>query len=204
MISFDRMESASLKRAPGLMSAVSLVWKRIDHPGHEWCSLTQHSAGATLQGVAVIQWERRPCRIEYIVRCNAGWETRTVLLMGNIGAKRVAVQIKADSKGHWLYNGEGVSSVQGCIDVDLGFSPSTNLLPIRRIKLLPGQSQDITAAWVEFPSLKLKALHQRYTRIDAEHIHYESAGGKFRRDLRINRHGLVLNYPDFWQAEEAI
>jgi len=124
--------------------------------------------------------------------------------MGNIGTKRVAIHIKADSKGHWLYNGEGLSSVQGCIDVDLGFSPSTNLLPINRLQLLPGQTQEVTAAWVAFPSLKVKALRQRYTRIDAENIHYESAGGKFKRDLRINRHGFVLDYPDFWQVEDMI
>ena len=198
------MESVSLKGRPGLMPAVSLVWKRIDHPGHEWCSLTRHSAGATLQGVVVVQWERRPCKMEYVIRCNAGWETRTVLLMCNIGAKRVAVHIKADSEGRWLYNGERVNSVQGCVDVDLGFSPSTNLLPINRLKLLPGQVQEVTAAWVAFPSLKLKALHQTYTRIDDEHIRYESAGGQFKRDLRINRLGFVLNYPDFWQAEATI
>jgi uncharacterized protein len=124
--------------------------------------------------------------------------------MCNIGTKRVAVKIKADSKGQWLYNGERVSSVQGCIDVDLGFSPSTNLLPINRLKLLPGQAQEVTAAWVAFPSLKLKALHQTYTRIDDEHVHYESAGGKFKRDLRVNRLGFVLDYPDIWQVEAEI
>ena len=127
-----------------------------------------------------------------------------MLLMGNIGSKRVSVHIKADSKGQWFYNGELVSAVKGCIDVDLGFSPSTNLLPINRIRLLPGQVQEVAAAWVAFPSLRLKALHQTYTRIDDEHIHYESAGGEFKRDLRINKLGFVLNYPDFWQAETAI
>ena len=198
------MDSGSLNKRPGLLPSATLIWRRIDYPGHEWCSLTRHSEGATLHGVAVVQWKSRPCSMEYVIRCNALWQTRTTLLMCNIGAKRVAVEIKVDSKGQWRYNGEIVGTVQGCIDVDLGFSPSTNLLPIRRLKLLPGQTEEVTAAWVAFPSLKLRPLHQTYTRIDNERIHYESAGGKFKRDLRVNRLGFVLDYPDFWQVETTI
>ncbi len=35
-------------------------------------------------------------------------------------------------RGIWRVNDAAVPAVAGCIDLDLGFSPATNLLPIRR------------------------------------------------------------------------
>jgi uncharacterized protein len=195
------MALTTKERIPRASRPETLVWRRIDHPGHEWCSLTPHDKGAILQGVVVLQWERLPCNITYVIKCNADWSTRVAILKGTIGPKQISVTIKADRKGHWFYNGELVSSVNGCVDVDLGFSPSTNLLPIRRLELVAGRDTDVTAAWVAFPSLKLKPLHQVYTKIDDHLIHYESADGRFKRDLVVNRLGFILDYPGLWRAE---
>jgi hypothetical protein len=41
-------------------------------------------------------------------------------------------------------NGAAVSAVEGCIDIDLKYSPSTNLLPIRRLNLAIGESAEVT------------------------------------------------------------
>ena len=91
--------------------------------------------------------------------------------------------------------------IQGAIDVDLGFTPSTNLLPIRRLNLQIGESREVRAAWVKFPDLTLEPLDQKYTRLQADKYLYESAGGKFRRELTVDDYGFVLEYPDFWKAE---
>jgi uncharacterized protein len=196
------MASSVIKRTAGLLPT-AIVWRRIDHPGHEWCRITRHEKGATIQGVVVLQWGRLPCSLEYVIRCNTSWHTREVLITGNLNTRRIAVHIRADTKRNWYYDGELTDSVRGCLDIDLGFSPSTNLLPIRRLGLVPGKPQEVTAAWVAFPSMKLQPLRQTYTRIDKERVRYESAGGRFTRDLRINRSGLVLDYPGLWQMEPA-
>jgi hypothetical protein len=39
---------------------------------------------------------------------------------------------------------------EGCLDIDLGFSPSTNLLPIRRLTLAVGEAATVRAAWLPF------------------------------------------------------
>jgi hypothetical protein len=93
--------------------------------------------------------------------------------------------------------------LQGCVDVDLGFSPSTNLLPIRRLNLAIGSRASVRAAWVRFPELTLEVLEQAYTRVGESTYLYESAGGTFRRELSVNALGFVLEYPDFWRAEAA-
>ena len=197
------MASSIVKRKQALLPPTTIVWRRIDHPGHEWCQLTRHDRGATLRGVVVLQWERIPCSLEYVIKCNASWETRDVLIVGNLSTRRIAVHIKSDAKGNWYYDGKETASVRGCLDIDLGFSPSTNLLPMRRLDLVRDKPQEVTAAWVAFPSFKLQPLRQTYTRIDKERVRYESAGGRFKRDLRISRSGLVLDYPGLWQLEPA-
>lgn len=91
-----------------------------------------------------------------------------------------------------------------CIDLDLNFSPSTNLLPIRRLGLAVGQEAEVKAAWLRFPSFTLEALKQLYRRIDVATYRYESAGGRFVTELQVNEVGLVTRYPNFWQVEAGI
>ena len=67
-------------------------------------------------------------------------------------------------------------AVAGCVDLDLNFSPSTNLLPIRRLNLSVGQEAAVRAAWLRFPSFILEPLEQLYRRVDATTYRYESAG----------------------------
>ena len=113
----------------------------------------------------------------------------------------VALKLTRDSGGAWQANGALVPSVDGCVDVDLGFSPSTNLLPIRRLHLAVGESAAVRAAWVRFPALTVEVLEQTYTRTgDATYV-YESAGGAFRRELSVNPDGFILDYPGLWRAE---
>ncbi len=100
-------------------------------------------------------------------------------------------------------NGTECPAVAGCIDIDLGFSPSTNLLPIRRLALSVGEEAKVKAAWLPFPSLEFEVLSQIYRR-DAERTYrYESGGGIFVSVLEVNAAGLVTSYRGLWQAESA-
>jgi len=91
--------------------------------------------------------------------------------------------------------------VTGAIDLDLNFSPSTNSLPIRRLGLAVLHEAEVQAAWHRFPSFTLEPLTQRYRRLDATTYRYESAGGKFMTELRVNPAGFVTRYGDYWEAE---
>ena len=88
----------------------------------------------------------------------------------------------------------------GCIDLDLNFSPATNLLPIRRLDLAIGQQMQVQAAWLRFPSFKLEPLSQLYKRIDETTYRYESGGGSFVTALTVNASGFVTTYPGLWQT----
>jgi hypothetical protein len=178
-----------------------ILWQRVDRPGHEISTLERHDDGWQLAGNVLVAQEDMPCELRYRIQCDSRWQTQSVSIRGHVGSKPVSVDLTRDSASEWHYDGKRVSEVEGCIDIDLGFSPSTNLLPIRRLSLPVGGRAAVRAAWLRFPEFSLELLEQAYTRIDADHYLYESANGAFRRELLIGADGFVLEYPDYWRVE---
>ena len=89
--------------------------------------------------------------------------------------------------------------MDGCIDLDLNFSPSTNLLPIRRLDLAIGTEAKVRAAWLRFPDFTLEPLDQLYRRTDLASYRYESGGGTFVTELRVTEAGFVAHYGNFFE-----
>jgi len=184
------------------MAAIeSILWRGFVLPGHEVCRLYSQNSRWHLEGTAVFSHEQRPCRLDYQVICDAAWRTLSGKVEGWLGNTVVDIQIKTDLTGLWWLNDLEQSDVMGCIDVDLNFSPSTNLIPIRRLDLAVGETAEVKAAWLRFPSFKLEPLPQQYLRLGETAYRYESAGGQFVVDLKVNRSGFVIDYPGIWQAE---
>ena len=80
---------------------------------------------------------------------------------------------------------------------------STNLLPIRRLNLAVGQRAIVRAAWLRFPTFNLEPLEQTYTRLDQQTYRYESGGGTFVAELKVNDFGLVTDYPGGWEEQRG-
>lgn len=183
--------------------ADTILWRWTDRPGHEAARLERSADGWVLRGTAVLWDDGRPCRLDYTVHADEAWRSTGARVEGWMGDEGVDVTIAVDADGRWTLNGAEVPEVAGCVDVDLNFSPSTNLLPIRRLGLEVGGEAEVHAAWLRFPSLRLERLQQTYTRTGDLSYRYESADGAFMRDLDVNRAGLVTRYPGLWEAEPA-
>src|SRR5579863_7626579 len=182
------------------MTQHSILWRRRDLPGHEVARLESFASGWRLSGSALFS-QGEPVRLDYSIEVDAQWETRTVQISGAVGNAVVDIRLSANPQRQWRCNDAEVQSLSGCIDIDLGFSPSTNLLPIRRCALGIGSEAQISAAWLSFPDLKLEPLDQRYRRVDVSHYRYESAGGAFSAELTTNAAGFVTRYGSLWIAE---
>ena len=146
----------------------------------------------------------QPCRLDYEITCDLNWVTRRCSVGGYIGATTIALDVSRNDTGEWTVGGAPAMTLGGCDDVDLGFSPATNLLPIRRLGLAVGARAAVRAAWIRFPDLTTEVLQQVYTRLTVDHYLYESAGGTFRRELIVDEVGFVLDYPDLWRSETTI
>lgn len=179
----------------------SMLWRRLDHPGHESAWILPGDDGWRLTGTAVFEHEGQPCCLEYTVECGTDWVTRSARVRGSAAGAAVDLKIEADAERHWRVGGEERPGVEGCLDIDLNFSPSTNLLPIRRLALDVGEQAVVRAAWLRFPSFALEPLQQRYHRLDSRLYRYESGGGRFTADLQVDESGFVTCYPGVWEAE---
>ncbi|MEO8432356.1 MAG: putative glycolipid-binding domain-containing protein [Acidobacteriota bacterium] len=181
---------------------VSILWRRLDRPGHEACRLEGVPGGWRLSGSALFLHEGSPCRLDYAVATDASWNTVSASVEGWVGSRPIRLAIEAGPTRRWLMDGVPVEAVEGCADVDLNFSPSTNLLPIRRLSPEVGREISVRAAWLRFPSFALEPLEQTYRRTGDRAWRYESAGGRFTADLEVEDSGLVTRYPGLCERDE--
>jgi hypothetical protein len=100
-------------------------------------------------------------------------------------------------------NNSPVPDVDGALDIDLGFTPATNTLPIRRLALAVGESAAVRSAWLRFPELRFEPLEQTYTRETAQTFRYRAMvdGEPFAARLDTDPFGRVVRYEGLWEAE---
>ncbi len=103
-------------------------------------------------------------------------------------------EVYRQENGMWLVNGAPCPNLGSCRDFDTGVTPATNTLPIRRLHLEVGASQELSAAWMRFPkshgpSLS-PALHAAFTQC----VPLRIPGKRFRshvaRERTRDRSGL--------------
>jgi hypothetical protein len=124
-------------------------------------------------------------RLDYELRSGDGYEP-------------ISLWVRATTNA----GGERSALLDGDHDVDLGFSPLLNSLPILRGRLHEGPGAlEVEAAWVAVPSLEVRAARQRY-----EHVRRTDTGGAIVRftsldgdgytaDLEVDGDGIVAAYP---------
>jgi hypothetical protein len=168
-------------------------------PGHDSARLFFENSYWHLTGSAMFTYNHQLCELGYFVTCSSNWKTLSGNVAGFVGKEKIQIDFSVDSVHRWRLNGKECFEVAGGIDIDFEFSPSTNLIPIRRLNLAIGQSAKIHSAWLRFPAFILKPLEQIYTRTDESIYRYEA--GTFAAELRVNEEGFVTHYPNFWQIE---
>ncbi len=183
---------------------LSVIWKRLDLPGHEFCRVLASKSGWCLTGAAVLAAEGQACRLDYLIDCDRQWVTQSATVTGWVGNRTIDVRIARDANGQWSLNEKTCDAVAGCLDVDLNFSPSTNFLPIRRLNLFVGETVTVRAAWLRFPSFTLEPLDQTYTRVEDRLYRYESNAGEFVADVTVDEMGLVVDYGQLWAREVPV
>lgn len=198
------------------MASRSLVWRRLDTAGAEH-AVVDDSRGLHARGT-IVAAAPVPYTLRYEIRTDEAWTSvslaataegdgwqRTVNLQRAVGQWRVTAGEQGDldraltaaGRARLLLPGaEDPDTLAPALDVDLGFSPLTNTLPIRRLGLLgapSGTATTITAAWILVPSLTVVAAQQSYAVRAAGTIRYSS--GTFAADLTVDADGYVRDYP---------
>jgi uncharacterized protein len=170
------------------------MWRR-DDGGVEHVEVGLDGDGSVkVDGVAVWPQDGAEHRVRYALRCDSGWQLRE--LRAAAPEDGTSLELHADGEGGWR-DGDGnpMTHLDGCIDVDLYAVAFTNTLPIRRLRLDAGAARTIDVAFVRLPSMAVERVAQRYTRVAANLYRYESVASGFTADLLCDDDGLVVTYP---------
>lgn len=175
-------------------------WRRLDIPGSDTCELRPLADGWCVEGGAEYGIGPAAARLQYLVEVRHDWVTRRARVQGTAGPTTIDLEVERRSNGSWYINGEHSAELEGLLDVDLGFTPATNLFPLRRLALKPGESADAAAAWLDDASWTFARLPQRYERRDSRSYWYRSPTTGYEGLLVVNAEGFVQMYPGLWTA----
>jgi hypothetical protein len=178
----------------------TVLWRRLDVPGHDACRLEQTAGGWAVDGAAVFSEDGLPARLAYRVDCDDAWRSTRGVVQGWLGARSIALEVARTSGGGWTLDGRAVTGLEPCVDLDLGFTPATNLLQLRRIGLFPGDAADVPVAWLDAAAGTLDLLQQRYERRSETTYWYGAPGFRYAALLEVGPDGFVRRYPGLWEA----
>jgi uncharacterized protein len=179
----------------------ALCWRRIiDNNSLEYAVAKPLAAGLELAGTIVAIHDEAPLEVHYRIQCDADWRTRTVSIEQRLGLQHSSLSLAVDTGATWSDQRSGlIRAVAGCIDVDLELTPITNSLPVNRLNLAIGQVEEITVAWIRFPSLEIVRARQSYERLTERTYRYRSLGSGFTAEIDVDEVGLTIRYEGIWE-----
>lgn len=162
-----------------------------------------------------------PYRLEYRLEARRDFITRRFVLESQGSGWWRRLELRHDGIGHWEAEskkegkvelpdpGGDLKAVEGALDCDLGLSPLTNLMPIRRSGLdRHSGTEDFLMTWVSVPDLSFFASAQRYEHVSTGNggsvVRFVDRGrfAGFEAELRLDQSGLVLIYPELCERVE--
>ena len=180
-----------------------IIWSNQADTGLEHFYLRSNDEGIIGDGIVIGIQENVAFRIRYQIQCDLTWQVRKVLVRSLEEAEQT-IYFVSDGFGNWTNeSGDLVSELKGCFDVDITATPFTNTLPIRRLRLSPGESAEIKVVYFTVPEMQVSVEPQRYTCLETSSVggkyKFESLDGGFTAVIAVDTDGLVEDYPPLFK-----
>lgn len=175
-----------------------LVWQTIDTAGWEHVRImNDHPEWTVFDSVLVRQDGDDVKRGGYTLVVDKQWRTLELRVMIETAPGTMsALHLMTEGDGHWTdADGTPLPHLDGCIDVDIRWSPLTNTLPVNRLAIAPGGKAEITVAYIDLPELNASPQRQQLERVDGLTIRYTSQTRPQPVDIITDADGFVLEYP---------
>lgn len=188
-----------------------VVWRGVDEWLAEAASIDLRDGGLTATGTQ-LGAHPAPYRVDYRLDASDGLVTRELDLTAVGEGWRRRLLLRRDGSGDWsavveddgnppggAWDGE-LPDVSDALDIDIGFSPLTNSMPILRHELHRQEgSRDFVMAWVSIPDLRVTASKQRYEHVRAGDggttVRFLEVEDEFTAELELDPDGLLVFYP---------
>lgn len=177
-----------------------VMWRRVlDDLSVEHARFERTDSGCEISGLVLIAEQGAPLRVDYRIACDEDWCTRTVEVHTAWQGARRILRLERNPGRRWRRDGEPSPELDGCSDVDLEVTPATNTLPVNRLRLPVGGRQEILAAWVRFPSLRVVPARQSYERLAESRYRYTSLDSGFTAVVDVDGDGVPIDYEGIWR-----
>jgi uncharacterized protein len=175
-----------------------VVWRRVmDDCSFEECVVTSSPEGFGIAGRVIAAETNAPLVMSYDIGCDRSWSAQAVTIEQRLNDTLRRLTLERAGQG-WLVDGARDTRLDGCAEPDLGLTPSTNALAIRRLGLAIGQGADITCAWVKFPALSIEPSVQRYERLADRDYRYTNVASGFTAIVTVDKLALPVSYERIW------
>ena len=182
-----------------MTTLATAFWRRLDVPGRDAARVEQTPDGYVLFGQSVFLDSRGPAALRYVLTLKGDWSTAEGHISGFVGEQEVNDHIVRTAVG-WTFNGRdcGMADI---LDLDLGFTPATNMVQLRRVALSIGETTNFDVAWLEAGDRELQRLPQEYHRASHYEYPYQSPQGAYRETIVLDPSGFAAVYPGLWEIE---
>ena len=175
-----------------------VIWRRtLDDRSFEECDVTATPDGLAIAGHVIAAQDGAPLVVHYDIDCGENWSARSVAIDQSFGNVRRRLRLDRAGDG-WLVDGVHDARLDGCAEPDLGLTPSTNALAIRRLDLAIGQAAEIRCAWIKFPALSAEPSLQRYERLGDRDYRYTNVASGFTALVAVDALALPVTYENIW------
>jgi uncharacterized protein len=192
-----------------------LIWRGLDEWRTEAAEIHLTDDGVGARGTQ-IGLDPLPYRLNYRLEAPERFVTRSLEIEVSGEGWRRELDLRHDGRGLWQCNGAesgeakadlpppggDAAGLEQSLDCDVGFSPLTNFMPLRRHDLHQGPGEaEFVMAWVSVPDLSLRVSAQRYTHVsknaDGAVVRFTDEGmfKGFTSELELDEDGLVRVYP---------
>ncbi|MGP6089131.1 putative glycolipid-binding domain-containing protein [Antarctobacter jejuensis] len=175
----------------------TIHWRALDRDGEDKCRLARLDHGWMLVGHARFRDATGWAALDYVIRTDDDWRTTSADVTGEHGGGAVAMKLTRGDDG-WTVNGEPRPDLAEAEDIDLSFTPASNLMPLNRVPEVG--RLETTAAWLRFPGPQITPLTQTYTRERGGLVRYAAQETGFETHLAVDARGFVTSYPGLWEA----
>ena len=174
------------------------TWRSEELESIERFQLVETPTGHLLAGETQITRHYEPVRIRYEVEVDAGWRTTSARI--RIPDLDLDLDITVDGEAKWSVNDRHLADLDDCVDIDLGWTPATNTLPIRRSRSGIEIPFTTRAAWLQWPELWFSPANQTYVKRTDHRWTYVHRD--FSADLTVDDQCVVITYgePPIWQS----
>lgn len=179
------------------MKKKTIVWKGCYNNTTEYVEMIQGES-IIVRGHITGEEEGMPYYSSYILHANMQWEVQSISVIVK-SHQTVELFFEKKQDGWFDNNGMALPSLKDCIDIDISLTPFTNTLPVRRLQMPGGTTQEITVLYFKLPEGEFYPMRQSYTNIDDRFYKYENIDGEYAAVLEMDEDGMVVYYPGRWQ-----